>query len=74
MAWCATEFLISVAHILVRHRMLIFVAKILWSTTHAPQNAYMGAPQKRFFLLVLALNYSIAFELIEYFNVIRVLA
>jgi hypothetical protein len=32
--------------------MLIFVAKILWSTTHAPQNAYMGAPQKRFFLLV----------------------
>jgi hypothetical protein len=34
--------------------MLIFVAKILWSTTHAPQNAYMGAPQKRFSLLVLA--------------------
>jgi hypothetical protein len=32
--------------------MLIFVAKILWSTTHAPQNAYMGAPQKRFSLLV----------------------
>jgi hypothetical protein len=41
-----------VAHVLVRHRMLIFVAKILWSTTHAPQNAYMGAPQKRFSLLV----------------------
>jgi hypothetical protein len=33
--------------------MLIFVAKILWSTTHAPQNAYMGAPQKRFSLLVM---------------------
>jgi hypothetical protein len=33
--------------------MLIFVAKILWSTTHAPQNAYFGAPQKRFSLLVL---------------------
>jgi hypothetical protein len=32
--------------------MLIFVAKILWSTTHAPQNAYFGAPQKRFSLLV----------------------
>jgi hypothetical protein len=32
--------------------MLIFVAKILWSTTHTPQNAYMGAPQKRFSLLV----------------------
>jgi hypothetical protein len=43
----------SVAHVLVRHRMLIFVAKILWSTTHAPQNAYFGAPQKRFSLLVL---------------------
>jgi hypothetical protein len=42
-----------VAHVLVRHRMLIFVAKILWSTTHAPQNAYFGAPQKRFSLLVL---------------------
>jgi hypothetical protein len=41
-----------VAHVLVRHRMLIFVAKILWSTTHAPQNAYFGAPQKRFSLLV----------------------
>jgi hypothetical protein len=38
--------------VLVRHRMLIFVAKILWSTTHAPQNAYFGAPQKRFSLLV----------------------
>jgi hypothetical protein len=33
--------------------MLIFVAKILWSTTHAPQNAYMDAPQKRFSLLVM---------------------
>jgi hypothetical protein len=33
--------------------MLIFVAKILWSTTHAPQNAYMGAPQKRVSLLVI---------------------
>jgi hypothetical protein len=32
--------------------MIIFVAKILWSTTHAPQNAYFGAPQKRFSLLV----------------------
>jgi hypothetical protein len=32
--------------------MLIFVAKILWSTTHAPQNVYFGAPQKRFSLLV----------------------
>jgi hypothetical protein len=42
-----------VAHVLVRHRMLIFVAKILWSTTHAPQNAYFGAPQKRFSLLVI---------------------
>jgi hypothetical protein len=41
-----------VAHVLVRHRMLIFVAKILWSTTHAPQNVYFGAPQKRFSLLV----------------------
>jgi hypothetical protein len=40
-----------VAHVLVRHRKLIFVAKILWSTTHAPQNAYFGAPQKRFSLL-----------------------
>jgi hypothetical protein len=36
--------------------MLIFVAKILWSTTHAPQNAYMGAPQKRFSLLVMGLS------------------
>jgi hypothetical protein len=44
MEWCAIEFLISVAHVLVRHRILIFVAKILWSTTHAPQNAYIGAP------------------------------
>jgi hypothetical protein len=35
--------------------MLIFVAKILWSTTHAPQNAYFGAPQKRFSLLVLSI-------------------
>jgi hypothetical protein len=52
MEWCATEFLIFVAHVLVRHRMLIFVAKILWSTTHAPQNTYIGAPQKRFSLLV----------------------
>jgi hypothetical protein len=51
-AWCATKFLISVAHVLVRHKILIFVAKILWSTTHAPQNAYFGAPQKRFSLLV----------------------
>jgi hypothetical protein len=32
--------------------MLIFVAKILWSTAHAPQNAYIGAPQMRFSLLV----------------------
>jgi hypothetical protein len=32
--------------------MLILVAKILWSTTHAPQNTYIGAPQKRFSLLV----------------------
>jgi hypothetical protein len=32
--------------------MLIFVAKIMWSTTHALQNAYFGAPQKRFSLLV----------------------
>jgi hypothetical protein len=32
--------------------MLIFVAKILWSTAHAPQNVYFGAPQKRFSLLV----------------------
>jgi hypothetical protein len=52
MEWCATEFLISVAHVLVRHRMLIFVAKILWSITHAPQNTYIGAPQMRFSLLV----------------------
>jgi hypothetical protein len=43
---------ISVAHVLVRHRMLIFVAKILWSTTHAPQNVYFGAPQMSFSLLV----------------------
>jgi hypothetical protein len=28
------------------------VAKILWSTAHAPQNAYIGAPQMRFSLLV----------------------
>jgi hypothetical protein len=42
-----------VSHVLVRHRMLIFVAKILWSTTHAPHNAYFGAPQKRFSLLVM---------------------
>jgi hypothetical protein len=53
MIWCVTEFLISVAHVLVRHRMLIFVAKILWSTTHMPQNAYFDAPQKRFSLLVI---------------------
>jgi hypothetical protein len=39
--------------VLVRHRKLIFVAKILWRTTHAPQNAYFGAPQKRFSLLVI---------------------
>jgi hypothetical protein len=45
-----------VAHVLVRHRMLIFVAKILWSTTHAPQNAYFGAPQKRFSLLVIRIH------------------
>jgi hypothetical protein len=44
---------ISVAHVLVRHRMLIFVAKILWSTTHAPQNTYIGAPQMSFSLLVM---------------------
>jgi hypothetical protein len=37
--------------------MLIFVAKILWSTTHAPQNAYFGAPQKRFSLLVVIALY-----------------
>jgi hypothetical protein len=42
-----------VAHVLVRHRMLIFVAKILWSTAHAPQNVYFGAQQKRFSLLVM---------------------
>jgi hypothetical protein len=52
MEWCATEFLISVPHVLVRHRMHIFVAKILWSTTHAPQNTYIGAPQMRFSLQV----------------------
>jgi hypothetical protein len=52
MEWCATEFIIFVAHVLVRHRMLIFVAKILWSTTHAPQNTIIGAPQMRFSLLV----------------------
>jgi hypothetical protein len=56
MNWCATEFLISVAHVLVRHRILIFVAKILWSTTHAPQITYIGAPQMRFSLLV---NYQV---------------
>ena len=32
---------ISVAHIQVRHRMHIFVARILWRTHHAPQNAKM---------------------------------
>jgi hypothetical protein len=32
--------------------MLIFVAKILWSTTHAPQNTDIGAPQMSFSLLV----------------------
>jgi hypothetical protein len=53
MNWCATEFLISVAHVLVRHRIFIFVAKILWSTTHAPQNTYIGVPQIRFSLLVM---------------------
>jgi hypothetical protein len=52
MNWCATEFLIFVAHMLVRHRILIFVAKILSSTTHAPQNTYIGAPHMRFSLLV----------------------
>jgi hypothetical protein len=51
MEWCATEFIISVAHVLVCHRMLIFAAKILWSTTHAPQNTIIGAPQMRFSLL-----------------------
>jgi hypothetical protein len=53
MNWCAIECLISVAHVLVRHRILIFVAKILWRTTHAPQNMNTGAPQMRFSLLVL---------------------
>jgi hypothetical protein len=43
--------------VLVRHRMLIFVAKIMWSTAHAPQNVYFGAPQKRFSLLVLVRSY-----------------
>jgi hypothetical protein len=54
MEWCATECLISVAHVLVRHRILIFVAKILWRTTHAPQNMNTGAPLMRFSLLVIA--------------------
>jgi hypothetical protein len=44
MEWCATECHIFVAHVLVRHRILIFVAKILWSTIHAPQNTNTGAP------------------------------
>jgi hypothetical protein len=52
MNWCATEYLISVAHVLVRHKILIFVAKILWRTTHAPQNMNTGAPLMRFPLLV----------------------
>jgi hypothetical protein len=52
MKWCATECLISLAHVQVRHRILIFVAKILWRTTHAPQNMNTGAPQMRFSLLV----------------------
>jgi hypothetical protein len=68
MNWCATEYLISVAHVLVRHRMLIFVAKILWSTTHAPQNTYIGAPQMRFSLLVKILmcaNLSCSFKMLS---------
>jgi hypothetical protein len=53
------------AYELVRHRMsyfcgaytgvpqnAYFMAKILWSTTHAPQNTYIGAPEMRFSLLV----------------------
>jgi hypothetical protein len=31
----------SVAHEKVRHRNLIFVAKFLWRTIHAPQNLFL---------------------------------
>jgi hypothetical protein len=41
-----------VAHGLVRHKNLIFVAKFLWRTTNAPQNVVFGAPLMRLSLLV----------------------
>jgi hypothetical protein len=41
-----------VAHGLVRHIIPIFMAKILWRTTHAPQNKVFHAPQMTLFLLV----------------------
>jgi hypothetical protein len=51
LAWCATEIFISVAHGQVRHKILIFVSRILWRTAHAPHNVLFGAPQMRLFLL-----------------------
>jgi hypothetical protein len=54
LAWCATEIFISVAHGQVRHKILIFVSRILWRTAHAPHNVLFGAPQMRLFLLVWA--------------------
>jgi hypothetical protein len=36
----------------VRHRILIFVVKILWRTDHTPQNMHLGASQMSLFLLL----------------------
>jgi hypothetical protein len=35
-AWCTTKCFNYVAYGLVHHEILIFMAKILWRTTHAP--------------------------------------
>jgi hypothetical protein len=47
--------MVSVAHGLVRHRIPIFVACILWRITHTPQNMVFGVPEMRLSLLVLVI-------------------
>jgi hypothetical protein len=44
--------IVSVAHGLVRHRITILVARIMWRTVHLPQNTCFGAPLKSLSLLV----------------------
>jgi hypothetical protein len=51
---CATEIRLSVAHGQVRHIILIFVARILWRTAHAPHNSFFGASLMSLFLLAIA--------------------